>query len=263
MITIYSSVLKTFGQFFRDRCRTGFFYCTWFVFIFIVIEALYRNDLNDRICLAIHNSNCIFNTFYKFLYNYFIFISECTIQCFRVIFLIINNINTDTGTTAACLDNNREIHSQFLWSFHTILFLHGLTCRSRNASHLEHCLGHPFIHCHGTAQISGSGIWNTHQIKCTLQLTILTVSSMKSQENKICFFTEFDNIRSKEIFSCFFQFSHLRIKSSDISCCFFHIIFCRERIFPVYLFLTTENIYQNCLMSFLSQCSADSCSGYN
>ena len=260
MIAVHSCFLKTFCQFLRNRSRAGFLYCTRFIFILIVIESFFWNDLYDRISSSVNNCNCVLDTFYEFFYDYFVFVSKRTVQCLCIIFLIVYNINADAGATTAGFYNNREIHSKFLWSFQAVFFLHGLTCRCRNTSHLEHCLRYAFIHSHSTAQISGSCIRNSHQVKCRLQLTIFSICSMKSQENKIGFLTEFNNIWSEEIFSFFFQFVHLRVEALNISGCFFYIIFCRERIFPVYFFLSTKNIHQDCLMPLLPQSSADSCS---
>ena len=262
MITGNCCILKFLSKLRRNRCRAGFCYSSWFIFIFIIISTFFGHNLYYRICFAVHYCNGKLHTLHKLFNDYFVFVSESAIQSFCVFFLIIYNINTNTGTTTTCLDYYREIQTQFLRCFFSFRFFHRSTARGRYSMNAEHIFGNSLIHSHGTAQIPGSCIRDSHKIKCRLQFAVLSIGSMKSQEDKICFFTELDYIWSKKIFAGFFHYFYIFIESLHVGCRSLYIIFLRERIFPIYLFHTTENIHKNGLMPLLSQRTTDSCSGH-
>ena len=151
MIAVHSRFLKTSGQFFGDRSRAGFLYCAWFVFVLIIVESFFRHDLNYWIGYSVNDRNCVFHTLDEFFDDNFVFVFKSFIQCFDIIFLVIYDIDTDAGTTAACLDNYRKFHAKCRKRVLTVFFLHGFSARCAYASHLKHCFGHAFVHCHRTA----------------------------------------------------------------------------------------------------------------
>ena len=147
--------------------------------------------------------------------------------------------------------------------FLQIVSCHGKSAWGRNMVHQENFLGDTLIHSHGTAEITGSCVTDSQQVKGSLHLSILTICAVKSKEHNVTFFTKFQNIWSEKASAFFLHLLDLRIEAAHILCCFFHIIFSRERILPVYILNSTENIYKYCLMAFLAQRTADSGTGYN
>ena len=94
-------LLQTSGQLFRNRSRTGFLYRTWFIFVFIIIKSFTGNNLDYRICFAVYNCNCVFRALDIFLNDHFLFIRKGRIKSSGIFFLVMHNINTDAGTSAA------------------------------------------------------------------------------------------------------------------------------------------------------------------
>ena len=80
-----------------------------------------------------------------------IFIRISTINGILIFFLVVYNINTYTGTTAACFYNNRKFHAKILDISCTVFFQHGNTLGCRYLVHKKDLLGEAFIHGKGTA----------------------------------------------------------------------------------------------------------------
>ena len=143
-------------------------------------------------------------------------------------------------------------------------FLERRPLRNRDPLCPQHDLGQSFVHGKRRAGVARSGIPDLPQVKCGLDSSILTVRTVKREEDKVAHAAEFQDVRAEKApGGVRFCALDLAVKRPDIRCRLIDIVIIRKSIHQVGIFAAEKGVDEDRQMSVLPERLADTRTGNN